>query len=226
MEAMIRRSDRLIAMGEMAASIAHEIRNPLTGIKMLAQNVMDELTEPNSEIVNLATMQINEVKRLDRIITEMLQFARPSEPSIKQQNLHEIIDSVLYLLEEKAKEMGIKFCKYYQARQQVSCDEAQFKQLLFNILINAMDASPQQGEITVTTKNNQSQTQIFIKDNGSGIPDAILGKIFNPFFTTKEKGTGLGLSIAHRIMTEHGGTISYVSSKDKGTTATITLEEN
>lgn len=221
----MQRVERLRVLGEMTASIAHEVRNPLTGIKMIAQLLEDEVKGFNPKLLEYTQLQIKEVERLDRIISAMLSFARPSRPQLATNELNGLLDGILFLLEDELRKKELAVVRRYAPRADARCDEAQMKQVFWNLFQNALYASTPGGAIEVETQHAEGRTTVAVIDHGLGIKAADKPRIFDPFYSTKEKGTGLGLSIAHTILQEHGGTIEFDSEEGRGTTVRVTLPD-
>jgi signal transduction histidine kinase len=225
MENQIRRSERLSALGELTASIAHEIRNPLTGIKMVAQLLEDEIINLDEQLLEHIQLQIEEVERLDRIVTEMLRFARPATPKIETCEIGKLLESIIFILKNRIAQKNIKLSLNFICDEDsvCSCDCDQIKQVLLNVIINSIDSIKGGGVIKIDVDSDSKYFRIMVKDNGCGVEEEKIRKVFNPFFTTKEKGTGLGLAIAHRIIEEHGGRIIFTSRKGEGTKVELLL---
>lgn len=229
-EEQIRRSERLASIGELAASIAHEIRNPLGAISNSVCMLKRDLTL-NGDDQRLFDMVVEETDRLNSIITNFLNFAHPAEYYFVRSNILEIIDETLLLLEQDARfNEEIKVIKIYENNiPMIFLDRNWIRKIFWNLFVNSIDAMPTGGKIFVRVKRpkiplHNNMIEITILDTGDGIPPEIIKKIFEPFFTTKKsKGTGLGLSIVHRIVDNHGGTIDVKSRRNKGTRFTIRL---
>ncbi|OHB96931.1 MAG: hypothetical protein A2W74_02370 [Planctomycetes bacterium RIFCSPLOWO2_12_38_17] len=228
-EEQIRRSERLASIGELAASIAHEIRNPLGAISNSVSMLKRDLALTGDD-KRLFEMVVEETARLNSIITNFLTFAHPAEYHFIKSDITEIIDETLFLLEQDARfNKKIKIIKRYEnSVPKIYLDRNWIRQVFWNLLVNSVDAMPGGGKIFVLVRKpkvpENNQLEIVIKDTGSGIPPEIIGKIFEPFFTTKKtKGTGLGLPIVHRIVDNHEGVIDVKSEHNKGTAFTIRL---
>lgn len=209
-------AEKLSSLGELSAGIVHEVRNPLAAIKGAVEILEDELAEnsPRREFADLAK---KEVERLDKLVGEFLRFARPATLSIQPNDLNVITESVISLVENQAASQSVEIKKNFQINlSKVSVDSEQIKQVLLNLAINSLQAMPDGGKLIFRTFENDKYCMVEIKDTGGGIDIKILSKIFDPFFTTKEKGVGLGLSIAHKIISQHNGSLSVGS--DKGET--------
>jgi len=209
-------AEKLSSLGELSAGIVHEVRNPLGAIKGAVEILEDGLPadSPRREFAGVAK---KEVERLDKLVGEFLRFARPATLAIKQNDLNEIVESVVSLIENQATAQSISIeTKLQKDLPEVSFDGEQIKQVLLNLAINALQAMPDGGQVAFRTGDDGEFCIVEVEDAGAGIDEKISGKIFDPFFTTKEKGVGLGLSIAHKIVTQHGGQLSAAS--DEGTT--------
>jgi signal transduction histidine kinase len=234
---LMRRTDRLRSLETMAGGFAHEIRNPLTSIKTFIQLAPErrgdaEFMEQFSQVVS------DDVERIERLIHEILDYARYMMPKLTQENLNDVVASCLYFVEVKASSKAIAIHRYLESDvPNVKLDRQQIKQVLLNLLINAMEAiGDRGGHLSVRTRKLMKQTndawvQIAVEDSGPGISPADLEHIFDPFYTTKHssgerEGTGLGLTIAHQIIQEHGGYIEVSSEIDRGTTFFVNLPVN
>lgn len=219
----LRRADRLSAMGELSAGLAHEIRNPLGSIEGALQIVRrDPLpTETRTEFGELAQRELD---RLKGIVSRFLDFARPQPPRRLATDPAMLLDSVARLSSETAKLSGVSIRVENSANLAATAiDSEQIKQVLLNLVINAVQAMPNGGEILLRAVADASHLRLEVRDHGVGIPADNLERIFNPFFTTREKGTGLGLSIAERIVSQHGGSIAVSRNSDCGMTFTVVL---
>ncbi|MGQ3684787.1 MAG: PAS domain S-box protein [Candidatus Loosdrechtia sp.] len=228
MEEQMSRSEKLASMGELAAAIAHEIRNPLGAI-CNSVGILDAHLKLTGQDKDLLEMIVGQSERLDRIISDFLTFAHPREPSFSLQNIREVIKNTVFLLEQDSRytvHMEIKEV-YESVLPRVCIDPDLIHQALWNLLINSLDAMPNGGEIRImvrkTTLFLRDAVEIVLSDNGNGIPSQNLDKIFEPFYTTKSEGTGLGLSVVQRIIDDHGGTVDVKSKENKGTTFFIKL---
>lgn len=224
---IIRRADRLSALGTLAAGIAHEVRNPLVSIQTFFQLAPDRLHDEEF-LTSFLGMTANEVKRISDLITELLSFARSPARMLRDVDINDVVERVATLLEPEAKKHKVAFTRALASNIPfVFGDPDQVKQVLINVVLNAFQATPPGGAVSVTSRTVEHRGvrfgQLEIRDTGTGIPPDKLNDIFNPFFTTKDKGTGLGLSIAHQIVVEHGGLISVESTEGHGTSFTIDL---
>lgn len=218
----VRRADRLSAIGQLAAGLAHEIRNPLASIDGAAE-VMEAADSP--EEVRAETMGIvrKECARLNRLLTNLLDFARPRNPEWREVDVPRVLDSVIDLVKHSAGK-GIQFERVAAERlPKLIGDEEQIAQVILNLTINAAQAMPDGGRITLTASEKDKGVQIQVRDEGVGIPQEHLDKIFDPFFTTKDMGTGLGLSVVHQIVSQLGGTVG-VERNTEGRGMTFSLQ--
>ncbi len=209
------REDRLMAMGEMAARIAHEIKNPLCSMELFISLLMDrKTTKKNREYLEYVQYGI---KTIDRIVNNVLSFTRPKALVAKKDSIARIIRGVVDFMRISAQNRGVNifFNSSYEGQ---SIFDADFIRLAgMNLISNAIEATEKNGVVDVTVKKTDSHVIIGVKDNGCGLPEKVRKNIFNPFFTTKDKGTGLGLFIVHNIIKAHGGYIEVEPSLPKGT---------
>jgi len=227
----IRRADRLASLGTLTAGLAHEIRNPLVAIKTLTQLLSERLDDEEfrTQFLKIAS---GEVDRISSLVTELLNFARPSDPKLELEDINTILDGMILLVSTETKKKRIEVIKNYSSDfPPVQIDREQIKQVFLNILINAIEATPENGKIfiktlTFTKPGGEPYVQIEFTDTGSGISEEYLEDIFNPFFTTKTTGSGLGLSISNQIIQDHKGYINVESQLHKGTSFFINLPVN
>ena len=221
-------AERLASLGYVAAGLAHEIKNPLVSIKTLAQLLPERFDDAEFR-EQFTSIAISEIDRIVCIVSDLLNFAKSSEPEFAQVDIRKLIDEVILLLSVRTDESGIVVVKKFPEHiPSVYGDTSQLKQLLLNLLLNSLEAAQKGGAITVslTTGNHGLGVEsviIKITDTGTGIESDNLLHIFEPFFTTKGKGTGLGLSICKRIVSRHGGNIFVDSVHKQGTTVTVEL---
>jgi signal transduction histidine kinase len=227
----MQRADRLASLGTLTAGLAHEIRNPLVAVKTFLQLLPEKFDDEEFRNYFL-TVASAEVERISSLITELLDFARPSEPQLREENINEIMEKMITLITTETKKKNLKINKQLAENLPlIQIDKDQIKQVFLNILLNAVQATPENGEIAVVSRSftkNQEETflQVEIRDTGSGIHPQDLEHIFTPFYTTKSQGSGLGLSISHQIVEEHHGYIEVESLVGKGTAFTINLPLN
>ncbi|UCF31895.1 MAG: PAS domain-containing protein [bacterium] len=213
----VRRSERLAALGRLVAGMAHEIRNPLNSIRGFSQHLQGRL-EPGSSERRSADTIVREVDRLNRVITELLDFSRPREPIMEHMDLNQVVRSMAGLVEREATSQGVKCVdELDQDPVYINGDEDAVKQLLLNLFLNAIQAMPDGGVLTLKSDSGRTWSTLTVGDTGTGIHEEDQEKIFDPFYTTKEGGIGLGLSIAHRIVLDHDGEIRVQSSHGRGT---------
>ena len=224
MEDEFRRMGELAAVGQLAASIAHELRNPLSSIKGAAQFLQKEY-EDHSAIVEFLGIIIDEVNGLNKLTTEFLDFARPMQLELKRTSVNAVIDKTLQLMSVHITDSNVVVReKLDPSVPKIDADEKQLEQVLRNIIINSLQAMPEGGAISVETGPLSSGgAHVTVGDTGIGIPTDKIDRIFQPFVTTKTKGTGLGLSVVQKIVENHGGRIEVESEVGKGTTFKISL---
>ena len=228
----ILRMDRLVSLGELSSGIAHEIRNPLAGIKTTAQALGEEMEQddPKREYLNRITKEID---RLNDLLKTFFSFAKPQKLNPVVCNIRDIVNEIIPLLIKDIANRGINFTEEY-ARDlpKVRVDFSQMHQVFLNLFLNAIQAMPNGGELKIKAEPialaplvnpGKDYVRISISDTGKGIPTNGINKIFDPFFTTRSKGIGLGLSITYQIIKKHGGSIKVESKADKGTTFILTL---
>jgi signal transduction histidine kinase len=221
------KTERLATIGELATGIAHEIRNPLSGIAVALELMKNETRneEHNQTISDI----LKELGRLERIIKELLQLGHPKSLNVIECDPNEIVETALSLTNLKAKEKGIMVEKKLDCKDRFQVDPEQIQQVLLNLLFNgieAMDGSSYSGKLTVETEGSNGQVKIKVSDTGCGFSEKNKEKIFQPFYSTKEHGTGLGLSISRRIVETHKGKIFLSTEEGKGSTFTVVIPKN
>jgi len=217
----IRRADRLSAIGQLSASLAHEIRNPLASIDGAA-NLLESPQTPEETRRGAFAVIHKEIRRLNRLLTNLLDFARPRQPEFQMVDPARLIDSIITLAGHSAEHKGITIRKdVSDSAPPFECDPEQMKQVILNLAINAVQAMASSGEIVVSARPGNASVVIAVRDQGSGIDEENIERIFNPFFTTKDAGTGLGLSVVHQIVTQHGGTVKVDRNSDRGMTFSV-----
>ncbi len=222
MEAEIKKKEKWALIGELSASVAHELRNPLASLKASVEMLLDKnVSVPHAK--RLTKIALSEMDRLNSIVTDFLIYARPPRLQVESFDLHKMLGYVVTLLRSSAgEEKGIRILSNLSEGLTARGDPRQLQQVFWNLGINAVEAVDENGRVEIYTKKNEKFVEITFKDNGIGIDSKEKERIFYPFFTTKEKGTGLGLSIAQRIIEEHGGRI-VVESEGEGKGATFTV---
>ncbi len=227
LEGQLHQAERLAALGEMTAGVAHEVRNPLGIISSTAELLQERLVqyEPQNR---LAQIIVEEANRLNEKVTEFLDFARPRVPNLRSCDLEGVLNRSLEFLQPEIERRGITVTRYYQLNSRaLSADLDLLHQAFLNILLNAIQAMPHGGQLVVSTKVGPQGRggEICFEDTGEGIDLDTQKKIFNPFFTTKERGSGLGLPIVKSIIESHQGSIKIDSTVGKGTAVTLSLPE-
>jgi signal transduction histidine kinase len=213
-----KRNLRLIAMGEMAASIVHEVRSPLCSIELFSNMLSNDLED--TEHSEMAKGISTGIKSLNNILTNTLFFAKPQKPTLKDVELDVPVQESLKILAPLIEIRGIKlFSKI--SEEVISGDQELLKQVLMNIILNAVQVMPDGGTLKVFTEESENYIALSVCDQGSGIDPENVEKIFDPFFSTKDKGTGLGLTIAHKIMQSHNGFIKAENNEDIGSTFSL-----
>ena len=221
LEGMAKRTEKLAAMGEMAANIAHEIRNPLGSIELFASLLIKDLKgrKNRDRVSNI----ISSVRNMDNKISNLLLFAREQNPLMKKINIHNVLQEIVVFSEQIIEKENIVLTVNYENCDPVIVGDAEMlKQVFLNLILNALQAMPEGGDLHIETRisdmgDDNSNVGIRFMDTGIGIPVENIKKIFDPFFTTKERGTGLGLAIVHNIVDIHGGSIDVESNKGGGT---------
>jgi signal transduction histidine kinase len=219
----IKRADRLSAIGQLSSSLAHEIRNPLAAIDGAANLIQSPQTPEDMRQSSLVIIH-KEIQRLNRLLTNLLDFARPRKPEFQAVEPGRLIESIANLAGHSAQQKGITLRRDVPPMvPSFECDPEQMKQVLLNLTINAVQAMGGPGEILLSARQRDSSVAISVRDEGPGVDEKDLDKIFNPFFTTKDTGTGLGLSVVHQIVTQHGGTVTTERNAGRGMTFTVAI---
>jgi two-component system sensor histidine kinase HydH len=208
----VKRSEKLAAIGELAAGVAHEIRNPLSSIRGFAQFLRHSLKDKPQEREYAETM-VTEVDRINRVVTDLLTFARPMTVEKSPTDITELIEHSVRLVEADALSREVNIRMEISDLTKLPLDTNQITQALLNLLLNALQALPPKGNIEIGAEldTSDSRLHLWVKDDGPGIPITRIEKIFEPFYTTREKGTGLGLAIVHKIVENHNGELSVIS---------------
>ena len=216
------RLDRLASLGKLSAGIAHEIRNPLTGISLLLDDLHDK-PGFNAEDKDMLSKALSEIERVERLISALLNYSSPVRTAFREGDLTQILKDILLLMRRQAEKQGVALSVSYAPLPQFSFDPEKIRQALINILKNAFEVLESGGVVTIATGCHETTVTVDIHDNGPGIPHQDLPLIFEPFFTRKGAGTGLGLSITQRIIEEHHGTLIVESDGSTGTMFRISL---
>ena len=228
-QAQLVQSAKLASIGVLAAGVAHEVNNPMFAISGRAQLLM---RSPEKHFKSEKAMQyVSDIQdmaqRVSNVVKELLDYSRPTD-SFEPVSLHDAMDRACALVGKLASTRGVEILKLYEDRRTVNGIHSQLQQVFVNLLLNALDATPQGGKITLGTQSENGSCVAYVKDTGSGMSEEVLSKVFEPFFTTKEvgRGTGLGLFICHKIVTTHKGEISIKSKVGEGTTVMVKIPVN
>lgn len=219
-------SEKMAALGRLAATLSHELRNPLAGLKGVSQ-LLSRKISPNDERQPYLSIMLEEIERLDTIVEDLLHFARPRELKLEQIDVNQLFEDMLMMHSEDFKKRGIAVRKRLSKLPPVNVDRDKLKQVFVNILLNARDAMSEGGELLVSSgvtlrfDDNSDMISFQFRDNGDGIPDDVLRNIFEPFYTTKADGVGLGLAVCKTIIEEHNGHISISSGHEAGDGGTV-----
>jgi nitrogen-specific signal transduction histidine kinase len=225
LEQHIRQKEKIVAMGELAGGVAHEIRNPLNTMYMIAQRFEKEFAPKTKvkEYRSLTSVLKNEAQRVNSIIQQFLRFARPPKLHVEDVSSKQFLDELRTMFSGEMKAKGISWSVVQESDVLLRIDRQQFKQAVINLILNALQATEKRGKISMKCSVVNAAVRFDISDSGKGIPKEHLEKIFNLYYTTKPNGTGLGLSIVQQIVGQHNGTISVESAEGKGTTVTIEI---
>ena len=226
MEATLRRQDRLAALGKVVAGVAHEIRNPLNALSLTLQ-LLERRVRKGQATGDEAREAIHEVERLGVILDRWLAFGRPDLGNRRVQDLQPLLERAIRVVDDQSRRKRIHLTVASNGSQQLQADvdAPSIEQVLINLFLNAIDASPEGGTVSVHLAAEPERVRIEVRDQGPAIPEAIRDHLFDPYFTTKENGTGLGLAVSREIVCHHGGTIDFESA-DSGTTFILTLPSN
>jgi len=225
LEKRVRRHDRLVSLGKMAAGVAHEVRNPLSSIKGFATFLGSKFAAGSKE-EEIASLLVAEVERLNRTISELLNYARPLPLQLAPVALGDLVRSSLQLVSSDARELGVAISTELAPELPcISGDGDRLNQVLLNLYLNAFQAMAAGGKLTVIARHLPAsrKVELIVEDTGTGIGPEILERIMDPYFTTKASGTGLGLAIAQKIVDEHEGEIRFENREGGGVRATVTL---
>lgn len=216
-EREVMRADQLALVGQLAAGVAHELRNPLTSVKMLVQTYLREATRQGFSTEDLEIIE-QEIRRMERCLQRFLDFARPPQPESRPVSLTGLIDQTFALVDGRAHRQNVTL-KFERPPVPIiaEADEDQVRQLLVNLVLNALDAMPDGGNIEVRLDDDGNGfAELRVLDSGPGIPEQLFPTLFDPFVSTKETGIGLGLAVSHRIAAGHGGNLSAVNRPEGG----------
>jgi signal transduction histidine kinase len=213
LETSMRQQDRLAALGKAAAGVAHEIRNPLNSMRLSLELAQRRLRRSGANGEELAGA-LEEVDRLDSIVTRLLTFGRPDFEDRRSQDLRAIVERVVRMLEPQASAKSVRLrLALPQQPLAANVDSGQIEQVLINILLNGIEASPPGSEVEVTGRAEREEVQVAIRDSGDGVPEAIREHIFDPYFTTRDSGNGLGLAVSREFIVNHGGSLELAGSQ-------------
>lgn len=211
------RMEQLASMGRLSAGLAHEIRNPLTGVSILLDDLHDRMLDRQDDQV-LIRKSLQEMERLETLVNELLSFAKVQSSEFEEGDLRTVVSDVVFLVQKQCEKQNIKLKTEYDGIvSSFPQDSARLKQAFINIITNAIDSMKEGGELSIRIYQKGQSVRANIKDTGAGISKERLEHIFEPFYTTKKEGSGLGLAITHNIISEHNGEIRVESTKDKGT---------
>ena len=217
--------DKLASVGELTSGIAHEIRNPLAGIKTTAQALSEEIPPQDHRSIYISKI-IMEIDRLNKLLLNFFDFAKPKALYIRSFDVKRVIENTIYMIKDTAKANRVQIMEFYPTNAiMINADPDMIQQVLMNIFLNAVQSMSSGGRMEVHLSEDDSNIRIEVRDTGKGIPENIRSRIFDPFFTTKPKGIGLGLSISYRIIKMHSGSITFTSS-DAGTTFIVNLSKD
>lgn len=235
-DVQLRRADRLSALGQLSAGLAHEIRNPLGAIKGAVEILQDDYP-PGHDKSEFFGILLKEVDRLNEVVTNFLSFARPVTLRFAPVEVTSVLTGLEGLISGQARAHRVQvFTSFHSGPSRVMADETLLKQAFLNIMLNGLEAMPEGGDLAISTRvaspkdsavlggeGRPEWVEVVFDDTGEGISEEDMGRIFDPFFTTKKDGTGLGLAITYRIIENHHGTIRVISQRGKGTTFVVTL---
>jgi len=225
-QAEVRRAERLAALGQLTAGLAHELRNPLGTMKTSAEMLSRQVSKENAVAQEMAGFITSEVDRTNSLITRFLDFARPQHLKLEAADITTLLDSAIGRFEREQKNMGTSvtvFKNYSPDVPPVRFDAELMERVIANLLVNAAQASPPGGVVTVKTMSDDDEVEVAVIDRGSGIDPKNIENIFNPFFTTKSDGIGFGLAIISKILDEHGGRITVDSTLGEGSVFRVFL---
>jgi signal transduction histidine kinase len=223
-------AEQLFLLGEMSGGLAHEIKNPLAGVKALLEVLSTDAAIP-AEDQALLKKSIEQIKKIEALLKSLLNFARPPKPQLTSVDVNGVLDATISLAQrlpvfQSAEGKGVKIVKFLDPRiWAIMADPLQLQQVFMNLIVNAAEAMPRGGMVTVRSSYDAASRalQVAVSDTGEGVDPGMVDKIFQPFYTTKSKGTGLGLAITKRLIEQHGGTIRAENNRDWGATFLVTL---
>ena len=225
-QAQLVRTEKLAALGRLAAGIAHEVNNPLQPILNCLEVAIEDIERGNNVDAEVLRVAEREVQRIKSIVTRLLDFARPSTSDKVALNLHELIDEILTLTNKQLERMCIEPLVQLESSSPLTGNPNQIKQVLLNLVLNAMQAMPNGGRLRIHTYDKEGGVAIEISDTGVGMNEETIAQIFEPFYSTKDDGTGLGLAVSYGIIQGHGGEIQVESEPGRGSRFTVWLPQS
>ncbi|HWQ03553.1 MAG TPA: ATP-binding protein, partial [Candidatus Nitrosotenuis sp.] len=205
------------------ANVAHEVKNPLNSMRLWLENLKAAAASDDTTAQQALQVLDAEIGRLDRVVKRLLEFQRPAEMHLEETSLHEILESVVLSARPKMEAQGIEISCNWNGAPSALVDRQQFRQAIQNLVLNAIEAMPGGGKLTLSLEQQGEHAEISVSDTGSGIPRELHGKVFQLFFTTRPDGNGIGLATAARIVLDHNGSIDFSSEAGRGTTFRIEL---
>jgi two-component system, NtrC family, sensor histidine kinase HydH len=219
----VKRAARMSALGHLSAGLAHEIRNPLAGIEGAA-GIVERAAENEERRKEFLGIIQEESRRLNQLVTHFLEFARPRPPELRPTDVRELLESVINLVAQTSPGAKIQFERQIATDLgMLECDAGQLRQVILNLILNAVQAMPEGGRVTVEAQEARGKLMIRVKDEGPGIPPEAVDSIYDPFFTTKASGTGLGLPVAYQIVEQHGGELILAENSTRGACFAISI---
>jgi two-component system, sporulation sensor kinase E len=226
-EARLRRAESLAALTTLTAGVAHEIKNPLASIgihlQLMQKQLKDRDAVSTADLKPYLDIVGEEVDRLNMILVDYLMAVRPSEARLELRDLNEVIRDITSFLRFELRDAGVELVTEFSEIPGVEIDEKSLKQAMLNLIKNAIDAMPGGGQLWIGTSGKGDTVTIRVRDTGKGIPEDLIGKIFEPYFTTKDFSSGLGLTVVYKIMKEHRGEVAVSSREGEGTTFALTF---
>ncbi|MFV0445635.1 MAG: two-component system sensor histidine kinase NtrB [Planctomycetaceae bacterium] len=226
MEQRLRRMERYMGLGSLAAGLQHEIKNPLSALSLHVQLLQESLPQEGSSATSLESLEVLavEVKRITRVLESFRDFASAAQLSTEPTDLQTLVGKLIRLTEPQARQRGVEIRTVFpsQTLPKLAVDPVRIEQVLLNLVLNSLAAMEHGGRITIQASELRNAVQIDVADTGCGIPEDLRDKVFDPYFTTRSSGTGMGLAICEKIVRQHGGTIDFTSSNE-GTVFTVTL---
>jgi len=227
LEERLREAEHLSAVGQLSRSIAHEIRNPLNFISLSIDHIREkyrpERPEHAEEFNSLVSSIKHEIHRLNRLVTDFLDYGKPLKLNMQLTHIESVLNEVVEIIRAKANSDKVEIIRKYDFSPEIKVDPELVKTCVLNVVMNAFQAMPAGGTLTIRTERNNGQFVLSVSDTGTGVSKENLTRVFEPFFTTKSNGLGLGLATTKRIIEEHGGKIDFHSAGDTGSEVIISL---